>query len=387
MQSPPPPDGADSRTELGDVEALSSQLSGAAVPKRIEAAASLGRLGSAALLSCEALLSAATEDEEALVREWSIWALGEIAASADDALSKRIETRITDALFEADSSLRRAGFRALLQLPPTPSLLARARTARASRPEHHEEYMRCVEHCAASVDEAITLLLAMQSIHDESAERALAALCRLQPERMAVFARNAQPREQETLVGYLVHVAPERIVDLLIRRITDKRASCRAIAVTGLGRAPCTPDVIRAVTRGLVDPDATVRQCACAHVGEDLLAQPSIRVSLRRCLRDDSVEVQREATLAVGRSLDALGASSDSFQILDCLVANLLAADLQLACFSAWTLEKLGPDAKPALDALHRVAESASPTLSRSALAAIAAIRETNQVRSQNSHN
>ena len=169
----------------------------------------------------------------------------------------------------------------------------------------------------------------------------------------------------------------------------DTDPSRRARAILALAHNSPDPSTLSALKDAFRDTEARVRRAACAALRGALITHKTLRAALMRALKDTDRSVRQEATLAIGRLIQAGDLGIEELACIVVLERRLAGADIRLAIYSTWALEKIGPRAAVSLPSLRKALSSImqrkastnsdEEVLRRSLEAAIAKIDEDGQ--------
>ncbi len=121
------------------------------------------------------------------------------------------------------------------------------------------------------------------------------------------------------------------------------------------------------------DPARAAAACAC--IDARLLGEPELRLRLVALLSSTSIELRREATLALGKLVRWHGIDDEVLAAIPRLADNVTDADCLLACYSAWVLERLGPIARDAIPQVEAASRSSDGFVREAAFGALGRMR------------
>ena len=321
----------------------------------------LGSLGEAARDRLDEVL-AATEVPDPQVVEWAMWALGEIGGD-----ELRVSAALRNGVRTGTSRVRETAIHAIGRLGARGS--DRVALQRAAHDQTDRVRVAALE-VLAQLDDHETLVDALADeaeVVREAARRELqSAGGRAIPALLAGF-EHASARGRIAIAGLLA-IDAGAVRSTLLAALDDPEPVVRSRALRALScQSTLDPADGERVTKALGDDDARVRSAAAYAVGELRIASASTIQALASGFTEATREARRAFALAACKLATAYGSDSEVATLLPALIEALRDADAEVRCFAAWTLERLGPSAKPAASALQSALESDDLLLRRSA--------------------
>ncbi|MCA8971704.1 MAG: hypothetical protein KDC95_18075 [Planctomycetes bacterium] len=284
------------------------------------------------------------------MRTWAVWAVGRVAAHRQDhpAIDDLRDALCTSLLDDVPAVARMAMY-APCSMPPVERCARRVVDAfESARGSVRETSVGLVGHYATVCDDALRLLIQIAATHDLDG-----------PLQHAVF---RAAREDRDRVVRLVDLVGEPARSRLIERI-------RSSVPEGF------PQQVETCLEDLEADEPGVVTAACQRVDARLLCEPSVRERLVACLAHEDLNVRREATLAIGKLVRIHGIDTEVLSAMGMLEQNLVDTDRNLASFSAWVFERIGPPARSAIATLERASAEGDDIMRHAASAALKRVR------------
>ncbi|MCB9880446.1 MAG: hypothetical protein H6832_18720 [Planctomycetes bacterium] len=331
---------------------LTSQLTSSLSARRIHALAWFGeRIHDAPITD----LIRTCRNVDPRVRTWAVWAVGRVAAHRHDhpAIDDLHDVLCSSLLDDVPSVARMAAY-ALCNMPPIERCARRVVHAfESTRGSLRETGIGLVGHFATVSEDALRLVVRIAATHDLDG-----------PLEHAVF--RAARHDRDRFV---------RLVEVVLVDLVGEPARAKLIERIRSVVPETFPLHIEACLADLGADEPSVVAAACQRVDARLLCEPSVRERLVACLAHDDLGVRREATLAIGKLVRIHGIDTEVLDAMDMLAQNVVDADRNLASFSAWVFERIGPPARSAIAALERASVTDDNTVRQAATAALKRVR------------
>ncbi len=355
---------------------LIQQLDHQDAAERVHAVLELGRRGHVeGARTAQALIRSAA-DVDTTVREWAVWALGEVAPSGEGVVEA-----LHNALADVSPRVRAGAAIQLERQGPNPARLSTYIDALADESETVRRTLtRLIAKLAPSSPRAIRALAALLDSEDATvrqiATRGLSELGRAAFPQVAEQLEHASSKGRSICARLVAELDKDAAAEVLLQALHVERDAARmdvlrAIAKLGSRAAPART----AIAGYLKDPEPGVREQAIHALAAAATDQHAPAEPLAARLSDPESTVRRAAALALGKVASELGNRSALRSAVLPLALALEDADGEVQTFAAWALEKLGPIAIAAIPALENALDAEQLLLRRSAAWALESIR------------